>query len=479
MMPTLKKYFIEQRWALIAVFLGILVGFGSAIICIAWNLVIFGFNIMYIVSPLLAGFVETIIAVKKFGRSTGAISALLTFILINTYGWFGPGWIFPKEPATLSLITIMAIVLTLQAAFPTAINYILIVVGMGTLSKFIDFLIGVPSIISRKTIPIKETAKFSQADEVQFNELKMPIILSRRGSGMKIDKYLGLVVGEAVAEEKKSEGRVSNILKLITPVELDDIDLTTARKKALSNMLDEAESLGADMVEEVSVDYLTMGGLQGNVTLITALGTALKVQNKIFDSKIAEEDFKLEETNILQREEKISTEGDNISDKINTKEVVVDEELSSRIDQYIREKNNPPVKNLELATQAKFKEFENRYAKISNDLEKMDQQFDKCGEYAQKRINQMYDRTNLAHDYGLEKRGVRIKEGIIGREVVDVNAMVIGKVKDVDVNPKTKSLEALIIGKGGILGSIGSTANEIKIPYNMVLSFGDRILIKR
>ena len=45
---------------------------------------------MYITSPLMAGFVETIIARNKYGKSTGAISAILTFILINLWGWFFP-----------------------------------------------------------------------------------------------------------------------------------------------------------------------------------------------------------------------------------------------------------------------------------------------------------------------------------------------------------------------------------------------------
>ena len=151
MVASVKKFLIEKRWAFVAIFLGVLVGFSSAIICIAWNLVIFGFNIMYIVSPLLAGFVETFIASRKYGRSTGAISALLTFILINGYGWFGPGWIFPKEPVTLSLITIIAILLTIQAAFPILVNYILFVVVVGTFTRIMGFLLSLPSRNQRKT----------------------------------------------------------------------------------------------------------------------------------------------------------------------------------------------------------------------------------------------------------------------------------------------------------------------------------------
>ncbi|HML04185.1 MAG TPA: hypothetical protein VK426_00280, partial [Methanobacterium sp.] len=124
MVTSPKKSLVEKRWAYVAVFSGILVGFLSAYLCIIWHLVIFGFNIMYIISPLMAGVVETVIARRKYGKSTGAISALFTFLLINIYGWFLPGtFVDPtKEPASLSLITIIAIVLTLQAAFPTLIN---------------------------------------------------------------------------------------------------------------------------------------------------------------------------------------------------------------------------------------------------------------------------------------------------------------------------------------------------------------------
>ena len=61
-MASVKETFVDKRWGIIAITLGILVGVFSAYICIKFNLVIFGFNIMYILSPLAAGFVETVIA---------------------------------------------------------------------------------------------------------------------------------------------------------------------------------------------------------------------------------------------------------------------------------------------------------------------------------------------------------------------------------------------------------------------------------
>jgi uncharacterized protein YbjQ (UPF0145 family) len=277
-MVAVKKFLVEKRWALIAILIGVFYGFGSAILCIVFNLVIFGFNIMYIVSPLLAGFVEAFIARRRYGKSTGAISALLTFLLINGYGWFGPGLIFPKEPATLSLITIIAIILTLQAAFPILINYILFVVVIGIIKKFIEFLIYIPSKILTKPPEAKEkkeTIIGPSADEVFLDGLTIPLLSVSPSTGGKIKKYLGIVGGEAVAEEKKVEGSLSKLTKIIEPTQLDDMNLSEARKLAISRMLDDAELLGANTVVNVLVDYVSMGGLQGSALIVTATGTAV------------------------------------------------------------------------------------------------------------------------------------------------------------------------------------------------------------
>jgi sporulation protein YlmC with PRC-barrel domain len=72
---------------------------------------------------------------------------------------------------------------------------------------------------------------------------------------------------------------------------------------------------------------------------------------------------------------------------------------------------------------------------------------------------------------------MKIKEEIIGKEVVDVHARVIGKVTDMEVNFETKTLEAFLVGKGGILESLGRS-NDIIIPQEMVLAIGDKILVK-
>lgn len=72
---------------------------------------------------------------------------------------------------------------------------------------------------------------------------------------------------------------------------------------------------------------------------------------------------------------------------------------------------------------------------------------------------------------------MRIKEEIIGKEVVDVNAIVVGQVKDVDIALETRMVERLIVGQVGILQGLRSS-EDIIIPLNMVMAVGDKILIK-
>ncbi len=72
---------------------------------------------------------------------------------------------------------------------------------------------------------------------------------------------------------------------------------------------------------------------------------------------------------------------------------------------------------------------------------------------------------------------LRIMEDIIGKEVLDSSAMIIGKVKDVQVNTETNEMEAFIIGKGGISESLGLSNSDLVIPFDRVKQIGDKILL--
>jgi sporulation protein YlmC with PRC-barrel domain len=70
-----------------------------------------------------------------------------------------------------------------------------------------------------------------------------------------------------------------------------------------------------------------------------------------------------------------------------------------------------------------------------------------------------------------------IKKEIIGKEVVDTSGIVIGKVQDVDVDFETQTLEAFIVGKGGIFEGIGRSSGGTVIPYEIVKIIGDKVLL--
>ncbi|HML04924.1 MAG TPA: heavy metal-binding domain-containing protein, partial [Methanobacterium sp.] len=314
-----------------------------------------------------------------------------TFLLINIYGWFLPGtFVDPtKEPASLSLITIIAIVLTLQAAFPTLINYILIVVGIGIIKKFIGAILFIPSLILRRPLEEKkeeeifiETSETPVFDEF-LEELAVPILSVLPLEGRKIKKYVGLVAGEAVAEEKEVEGRVLKLTKIIEPTLLEDMYLGEARKLAISRMLNEAKSIGANNVVDVIVDYVSMGGFQGTALIVTATGTAVIVQDGSNPDKEITNKGPLSKSNEELNDPKTI---ENISDSNEMINGITDEKDISK---------------------------------------------------ANKNISGVVERR-------------RVSSQIIGKEVIDDSGTVIGKVKDVEINLDNNEIEEVILEKEGL-----------------------------
>lgn len=73
---------------------------------------------------------------------------------------------------------------------------------------------------------------------------------------------------------------------------------------------------------------------------------------------------------------------------------------------------------------------------------------------------------------------MRIIKDIIGKEVLNGSADIIGHVKDIEVNIETNELEAFIVTKGGISESLGLSNNEILIPFERISQLGDKILLE-
>ena len=95
--------------------------------------------------------------------------------------------------------------------------------------------------------------------------------------GQPIRDYMGIVTGEAIIG--------ANILKDIMAAVRDVVGgragayekaLRTARQDALREMAQHAESLGADAVVGVDLDYEVLGRA-GSMLMVTTAGTAVKL----------------------------------------------------------------------------------------------------------------------------------------------------------------------------------------------------------
>ena len=95
-----------------------------------FKIAIFGWNLGLIFAPLTAGYVETITSRKFLGKDIGAISALILFFYTTFYSF-----ILKNPTLGINIITAGSIIVILQAAFPTLINYILLVILGATASN--------------------------------------------------------------------------------------------------------------------------------------------------------------------------------------------------------------------------------------------------------------------------------------------------------------------------------------------------------
>jgi uncharacterized protein YbjQ (UPF0145 family) len=266
LLSSFKNRISQNKWGFAAILIGTVLGFISAVICVKFNLVIFGFNIMFILSPLIAGFSEAYIARKKHGKSTGAISALLIFIIINIYGWF-----FPKAPLTLNLFTLGGLALTIQAAVPILVNYLLFVVFVGTITYVLGILGNFLARLTGKEVSVPEEPKTVNIPPMELLFTSVPFV-----EGRNIAQHFGMISAKAIAKDEKKIER-SSFLDKITPKKSNGLiyKLGKARNQALKNLENNAKEMGANAVLSVTMNYESIGGLKGATMVVTVSGNAV------------------------------------------------------------------------------------------------------------------------------------------------------------------------------------------------------------
>lgn len=274
-LPSRAKYFFsEKKWGIAAILIGTAVGFLSAVICVKGHIAIFGFNISFIVSPLIAGYTETYVARKKYGKTTGAISALLIFLLINI-----GSWVFPKEPISLSIITLGGLGLAFQAAFPILVNYLIFVIFLGTITYVLGYI---GNILSGLTLNLTSGDKSKNNDSkdetydpesIDLSRFNVLAVNTSEIHGKTISKNYGIMNSEYIF---KPNLELYNKGSSKDPVIFKQMEF--GRKAALAKIMEISQKIGANAIIEIEIDYTDIGGLKGSEIMITASGTAVLIK---------------------------------------------------------------------------------------------------------------------------------------------------------------------------------------------------------
>ncbi len=247
--------------AIFCITIGTISGILTYYLFLYFNIAIFGWNLGLIFAPLVAGYVETYLAIKLVNESIGAISAFILFIVTVVYGF-----IIANPTLGPNIITVGSVLVITQAAFPTLINYILLVVVLGIFSYFLGIFkkitdnayYGLKKFIYHKILKKEHVVKVSKKEFV--NDYGNCIEINSRGFSFnttthpingEVKEYLGLYVGSSTFQKrpamvcvdyKQEEKDMLNKLKI-------------AKNNALLNLADLIEQAGGNGVLDLKIEY--------------------------------------------------------------------------------------------------------------------------------------------------------------------------------------------------------------------------------
>jgi len=272
---------------------------GEAILCIAvgtaaglivygiflfFHIDIFGWNLGLIFAPLAAGYVETILANRIIGENIGAISAFILFIDTTFYSF-----ILKNPLLGWNIITAGSIIVILQAAFPTVINYILLVVIGGILSNFYKTIKKNERKIKNR-IQNQQFFKWETKEEVEIETETLPVYDEMESNrminnakfyfitspDMKDKKYeiLKLFHSEVIVEKDtriiRAEPEKAEYLQLIR--------IKDGKDECLVKLLSKIKKAGGNGILDLSINY-SLIGFSGDNIQITAMGIGVLIDD--------------------------------------------------------------------------------------------------------------------------------------------------------------------------------------------------------
>lgn len=277
-----KEYDIEfRRKAILCIALGTAFGLIVYGIFLFFHIDIYGWNLGLIFAPLAAGYVETILANRMLGENLGAISAFILFIDTTIYSF-----ILKNPTLGFNLITAGSILVILQAAFPTLINYILLVVVGGFISGFLNHLRSLGSRIKKaidnrpiffwdssnreiKTIVVPyfdENASNKKLNSMDF------FFITSTDMERRAHEIVGIYQSEVIIEREKDLVQVDP--NIVEKKKLKNIK--EGKDECLIKLANQIKADGGNGVIDLSINY-SLIGLGGENIQITAMGMGINI----------------------------------------------------------------------------------------------------------------------------------------------------------------------------------------------------------
>ncbi len=242
---------------------------------------IFGWNLGLIFAPLAAGYVETILAKKIIGENIGAISAFILFIDTTFYSF-----ILKNPTLGWNLITAGSIIVILQAAFPTLVNYILLVVLGGVLSTFVSKIKNVEKKIYT-VVKNKQPFKWENKDfEIRTNVV--PFFDENKSNQTLNDLNFFFLTSSDMVDKKHeimkmyhSEIIIENNTHVIKsePEKAENevlVNIKNGKDECLIKLANKIKKDGGNGILDLSIYYSVIGYNRSNIQ-ITAVGMGLLI----------------------------------------------------------------------------------------------------------------------------------------------------------------------------------------------------------
>lgn len=270
--------------------LGIIVGIVTYVICLYTHFDIYGWNFGLVLSPLFAGYAESLAAKRYLEDSTGAISAFILFLITVVYGF-----IISNPTLGFNVITAGSIVIILQAAFPIAVNYFLIATVLaiishvtGVFKKITRFVWNTYEKIFKKEPKTKERYNEKQTKKVRnfydgeldMNNLGVLLLtIEDSPKELNIMEYKGIYESTHIFSYKRREEIKSGIEDSLEKELL--LCTKIAEDKALLKLIKQLRADGCNGVLNLNTAIETLGPNKGeNLSQVVMRGTGIIFEEK-------------------------------------------------------------------------------------------------------------------------------------------------------------------------------------------------------